>query len=378
MSFPSPPLPLSLAELNAADALIHQSNLKPSPPPTSRKSPPEESKTNFSSLPAPDTDSDTDQPLSPAPYPTDLIPLPTLPPRPSSRQSLDPTPPSFRHRTSIYVDAADDQPPEIFSTTFSPDSRYLAAGCGDGTLRVWTTSGQLKWRFNPVVVDALPVTCVRFRPQTASAFSSLQNVLMGVSADGTLSHYHLSVGAGKATSVIRSDVANQLYTAAYDPTALSFATAGRDATIRVYDEQTRQMTASLLPLSSASSSSSGHSNRIYALRYHPTLPVLFSAGWDNTVLVWDTRSRQTTSTLYGPHVCGDALDIHPDGRRLLTGSWRQSGAVEVWDWVAGKVEERVGYNVGSEAGGGGKAEMIYAATWGGAGGGVDRSGGLWQ
>ena len=231
---------------------------------------------------------------------------------------------------------------------------------------MYTPTGKLRHRFNPVVVDALPVTCVRFRPATASAFSALQGVLMAVSADGTVSHYHLSSTAAKATSVIRSEASNQLYAAAYSPSADTFATAGRDATIRIYDEATRQLAVTLPPLSSASASSSGHSNRVYALRYHPTQPgVLFSGGWDNTVLVWDVRVRHTTAVLYGPHVCGDALDVHPDGRRLMTGSWRQTGAVEVWDWVAGRVMETVAYNVGSEAGGGGKAEMVYAATWGG-------------
>ena len=254
----------------------------------------------------------------------------------------------------------------MFTTAFSPDSKLLAAGCGDGSLRVYSSQGQLRYRFDPVTVDALPITCVRFRPAAASAFSALQGVLLATSADGTVSHYHLSPNSAKASSVLRSDASNQLYTAAYDPLALTFATAGRDATLRVYDEQTRQLTASLPPLSSASPSSSGHSNRVYALRYHPTQPhVLFSAGWDNTVLVWDVRVRRTSAVLYGPHVCGDALDVHPDGRRLLTGSWRQTGAVEVWDWVGGRVMEGVAYNGGSEAGGGGKAEMLYAATWGG-------------
>ena len=322
------------------------------------------------------------------------------PPRSSSRQHQrdDPTPPlttTFRHRTNIYVDSYDASQTEVFTTAFSPDHRYLAAGCADGTVRVYTTAGKLRCRFNPQVADALPITCVKWRPATASAFSSLQNVLLATSADGSTTHYHLSSAAAQPTSTLSSHPSNQLFAAAYDPTASTFATAGRDATVRVYDEQARQLTASLLPLSAASPSSSGHSNRIYALRYHPTqASVLFSAGWDNTLLVWDVRAGRTIRTLYGPHVCGDAVDVcggAGDGRRVVVGSWRQSGGLEVWDWVEGKVVEQVEYNRGSEPGGAGKAEMIYAAACGGvkgewmAAGGcgsndakVRRDGGAWE
>ena len=360
----------------AGDGLLRSPEVR-TPKPTA-----EETKTDaddFSPFPPlADSDSDPDDSALPSPHsavptdsryltPHDLLSLPPLPPRPSSRQSADPPSPftSVRHRTNIYIDAADEQPAEVFTTAFSPDSRYLAAGCGDGTVRVYTASGKLRWRFNPAVAEALPVTCVRFRPAAASAFSSLQNVLMATSADGTVQHYHLSSNASRPTSTLRSGAGNQLFAAAYDAAALTFAVAGRDATIRVYDEQTRQLSATLLPLSAASSSTSGHSNRIYALRFHPSAPVLFSAGWDNTLLAWDMRTRHTTTTLYGPHICGDALDVHPDGRRVLAGSWRQSGAVQVWDWAQGRVVEGVEYNAGSEAGGGGKAEMVYAAAWGG-------------
>ena len=376
-----PSLPLTTSELNLAGdaALLHpvRSTLEPSTVQLN----PEESKAEADdyspSPPLLDSDSDTDDLPDPSPPSTsDLLPLPPLPPpRSSSRQQPrddpSPLPTSFRHRTNIYVDSADASSTEVFTTAFSPDSRLLAAGCADGTVRVYSVQGKLRWRFNPQVADALPVTCVRWRPATASAFSSLQNVLMATSADGTVSHYHLSsASTSKATSTLHSHLSNQLFTAAYNPTATTFATAGRDAAIRLYDEQTRQLMTTLAPLSAASPSSSGHSNRVYAVRWHGVQEgVLMSAGWDNTLLVWDVRVGRTVRTMYGPHVCGDALDVDGgaggEGRRVVVGSWRQSGGVEVWDWTQGKLMEQVEYNRGSEPGGGGKAEMIYAAAWGG-------------
>ena len=57
--------------------------------------------------------------------------------------------------------------------------------------------------------------------------------------------------------------------------------------------------------------------------------VLFSGGWDNTVQIWDLRVGQPTGSMYGPHLCGDALDIK--GHECLTGSWRPTTALQLWD-----------------------------------------------
>ena len=272
---------------------------------------------------------------------------------------------SFRHRTSLYVDSRDGLPVEVFCSAFSSDSRYLAVGCGDGTTRVYNSAGQLRHLFQPRGAEPLPVTCVRFRPATAAAFSSLIHVLLVASADGSVAHYHLSSPSNEPASLL-PPCAAQLYAAAYAASALSYATAGRDATVRLYDEQTRKHTTTLPPLDryGGATATSGHSNRVYAVKYSPVDDnMLFSAGWDNTVQVWDVRAARAVRSLYGPHVCGDALDVSADGERLLSASWRQSDCLQVWDWSRGALVDSVVYNAGSEAGGGGKAEMLYAAGW---------------
>ena len=44
-----------------------------------------------------------------------------------------------------------------------------------------------------------------------------------------------------------------------------------------------------------------------------------TGGWDNTVQVWDERAGGAVRQIYGPSVCGDALDV--DDGEILTGSW---------------------------------------------------------
>ena len=44
----------------------------------------------------------------------------------------------------------------------------------------------------------------------------------------------------------------------------------------------------------------GHMGRVFALKYHPSDPrVLVSAGWDDTVQFWDTRSKHSVRYTLG-------------------------------------------------------------------------------
>jgi WD40 repeat protein len=77
----------------------------------------------------------------------------------------------------------------------------------------------------------------------------------------------------------------------YRPDGVEFATGGKDATVRVYDEATKALSGRLKSgMGYGKDVTSGHSNRIFSVKYHPTeAHTILSGGWDNTVQVWDTR-----------------------------------------------------------------------------------------
>ena len=50
--------------------------------------------------------------------------------------------------------------------------------------------------------------------------------------------------------------------------------------------------------------------------------MLSSGGWDNTVQIYDIRKKGPVGSIYGPHICGDAIDYYNDGFTLMTGSYR--------------------------------------------------------
>lgn len=50
---------------------------------------------------------------------------------------------------------------------------------------------------------------------------------------------------------------------------------------------------------------------------------------DNCVHVWDIGKATTIRTVFGPHICGDAVDVM--GKTILTGSWRDDSQVRHMD-----------------------------------------------
>ena len=58
---------------------------------------------------------------------------------------------------------------------------------------------------------------------------------------------------------------------------------------------------------------------------------MVSGGWDNTVQIYDLRYRGPVSSIYGPHICGDCIEIRSDGYTMMTGSYRMEDPIEVWD-----------------------------------------------
>jgi WD40 repeat protein len=106
-----------------------------------------------------------------------------------------------------------------------------------------------------------------------------------------------------------------------------YATAGKDKAVRLHDDGTGAVVVTCRP---GGYETVGHSNRIFGVKYHPNDPTrLVSGGWDNTVIFWDARTGASTASVFGPHVCGDSVDLYDN--LLLTGSWRPEKQLQLWD-----------------------------------------------
>lgn len=49
---------------------------------------------------------------------------------------------------------------------------------------------------------------------------------------------------------------------------------------------------------------------MFSLKFNPMQPdIIISGGWDNTIQIWDTRVSYAVRSIFGPHICGDAVGI---------------------------------------------------------------------
>jgi COMPASS component SWD3 len=233
----------------------------------------------------------------------------------------------------------EDCPGEVFSIRWSQDGNYLAAGCGDGTIRVFTVAekeAHLKYNLNVGPKDGLPMTAMRFRP--VSERSKTQNVLLAVNADGTAQHWHITSGR-RMHRIVDED--NQLYCVDYTEDGSRFVCAGKDYSVKVYDEGTKMLTADMR--GGFGSASPGHSNRVFSAKFVPEDEnLVVSGGWDNTVQIWDTRTEHAVRSFYGPHICGDSLDVK--NGQIVTGCvwgcWPLAEAVACFRFCCNRCSRR--------------------------------------
>lgn len=244
---------------------------------------------------------------------------------------------------------------EVFCIRFSPDDQYLAAACGNGSIRVYNAmTGKRAFLLNAGKEDGLPTTQVRWRPQ--QSLSKTKNVLISVGADGRITHWHTS--SGKCLHEIVEE-GNQLYCVDYVADGSQFATAGKKREVRIYDESTKKLAQVLVGGDSVNTP--GHSNRVFSLKYHTQMrSVLVTGGWDNTVQFWDLRAGHAVRAIFGPHTCGDSVDIDDDGTTILTGSWRIDKQLQLWDFRSERLLETIPWHARGSLS---QPCMLYAAQF---------------
>lgn len=247
--------------------------------------------------------------------------------------------------------------PEVFSTAFSPDDQALACSYADGTIRVFNAkNGNEEFSLNKredagldqqgadplglgvaLKTPAFPTTQVKWRPATSE--SKTKNVLISVNAenDGLVQHWHIK--SGKCLHKIE-EPGNQIFCLDYFHNGTIFATAGRDYKVRIYDEATKRLSQVLE--GGDQLKTAGHSNRVFSVKFHSENPnILISAGWDNTVQIWDLRKGQSIRSIYGAYICGDSVDMNHDSTEILTASYRTTDTLQVWDFASGKLKHTI-------------------------------------
>jgi hypothetical protein len=165
-----------------------------------------------------------------------------------------------------------------------------------------------------------PITCLRWKPYIGT---KPKNIISTVTADGKIDFWHSLTGK-ILYSITEED---PIMCMDFNNDGTIFAVGGNDKVVKLYDDNTKCL---IRKLKSMDFKYPGHSNRIFAVKFHQENDnILISGGWDNTLQVYDIREKNIVASIYGPHICGDSIDIK--GNKILSSSWASSNQIQIFD-----------------------------------------------
>jgi WD40 repeat protein len=230
---------------------------------------------------------------------------------------------------------------EVFSLAFHPDGKTLAAGIGriDKTRVLGQKALGSPWGDFPGEIEIWDVaagkrTCLLEddTPNMGLAFSPDGKSLIGcggVYRKGETDFRNPKVGIIKLweardfkdiAELAQSRIVTSL---AFSPTAPLMATGCFDNTVTLWDLKTRSVAAVL----------KGHQKIVHTVAFSPDGKLLASGGYDEIVRLWNVSSKELVAELNDPDPIGpgksvDRLAFSPDGRRLAAAV---NDGVKIWD-----------------------------------------------
>jgi WD40 repeat protein len=221
-----------------------------------------------------------------------------------------------------------EHPAEVRGVAFSPDGKLLATVCTDQWVTVWDLTSHRKWFTKPG--RSWPSFSLNGEPYGVS-FSPDGRWLAAGSDDGIVRVWEADTGQDAFafpahTAPIRG--------VAFHPASRWLASSGEDGTIRIWD---------LAVPGGEPQQLSGHASSIWRLAFSSDGRRLFSAGTDDTAKVWDVATGHELLTLRGHPASVWGVAISRDSERLATGAPGGDGMVRIWDgrpWTPDAPEER--------------------------------------
>ena len=207
--------------------------------------------------------------------------------------------------------------PKIFSMTFSPTGRWIAAAGTDGQVDFISTSKLQVVRRRQATAGAR-VHAITYVPNKD------EDLIVG---DRTGSLRLWSVVSSREKTIPNAHKAEVLVLVV-DPTGRSVASAGVDGAIKIWD--TKLNFVMEIP------SAHGNGNYITSLRFTPDHRYLASGGADHVINLWDTRTGKLAFGALTGHK-GDVEEINfsPDGKYMFTSS--EDKTIKIWDLSSKKV-----------------------------------------
>lgn len=208
-------------------------------------------------------------------------------------------------------------PNRVDVATFSPDGHWLATGCADGNLRLFSLeTGELLYSLKSYEANDKPTVS----QVTVASFSPDGGVIASAATDGTILvrqrqsgdvKYRLSMPGGPRFLVISPDGHR-----------LAVAATSKGWEVHVFDLRSGQSTPTILR----------ERGRIYSIQFSPDSERLLTASGEYVANVWDLKTRSILFSL--PHRgFVHSAAFSPDGKRIVTAS--ADHTAKVWNALSG-------------------------------------------
>ncbi|MBP1703354.1 MAG: putative Peptide/nickel transport system substrate-binding protein, partial [Chloroflexi bacterium] len=214
----------------------------------------------------------------------------------------------------------------VNSLATSPDGIHLFGALGDGYVDIWDISptGSYDWW------TVYPADSGRFSPDGKYLRTIFNSNLSG---DVITRLYEISPTGSREVSSTQLN-AGAWVTAVQTNQDLSLlATAGNDTTLKIWDAKTGRLLHSFLI--NKSSTSGGHTEYVYDLKFSPENTKILTAGNDGIAILWEVASGKPLLTLRGHKGPVKSIDFSSDGALIATGS--TDGTARLWDSTTGQL-----------------------------------------
>eukprot|EP00934_Nitzschia_sp_Nitz4_P004760 Nitzschia sp. Nitz4//scaffold41_size133979//89767//92943//NITZ4_003359-RA/size133979-processed-gene-0.260-mRNA-1//-1//CDS//3329551506//4750//frame0 len=226
----------------------------------------------------------------------------------------------------------------VFDVSWNRDGRSLLSCGGDGSIRLWDTLAQ--GPFGEVVAEPLTVNSANLtgkkgadKPVSSAkeALNKATNALNQAKLQPEmnvpgLKEENAPYTSGAALAVYRGHAQNTpVWSVTFSPSGYYFASAGGDATARLWTTD-RPVPVRLF---------TGHtSNSVHSVEFHPNCNYILTGSEDKTARLWDIQTGQCVRLLNGCSSGIHKVKVDPSGQ--LAAGADASGSVHLWDLGTGK------------------------------------------
>jgi WD40 repeat protein len=215
-------------------------------------------------------------------------------------------------------------PDEVFCIDYSQDSKTLATGSQDHSIRLWETStGNQK---EIIHGHSARINALAFSPD-GNVLASASGYFESSEPDNSVRIWNL-VDFTEFRKMSRHDA--EVYTVAWSPDCKFVASGSRDSTIRIWNFKDDIIQHVL----------SGHRGVVYDVAFSPDGLSLASGGGDKSIIIWEVCSgKQKLQPLVGHTHWVSSLLFDRSGAHLISGSW--DSTIRIWSTADGSEVARI-------------------------------------